>query len=104
MNGVMGVIELILLVAFFAVLLPLGRALVRRVEDGDDRRLEPGDRPAGDEGVPSAQEIAALRRQVAQLAERVEAIGEEQDFLVRLLEERPALGAPEREETRSAGS
>jgi len=100
----MAVADLIVLVAFFAVLLPLGRALVRRVEDADDRRLPGGDGTKRDGDVASAQEIAELRRQVSQLSERLEAIGEEQDFLVRLLEERPALGAPKREETRSSGS
>ncbi|HKK27085.1 MAG TPA: hypothetical protein VKB18_03310 [Gemmatimonadota bacterium] len=100
----MAVTELIVLIAFFAVLLPLGRALVRRVEDPDDRRIESGDRSSTAGTAPSGQEITELRRQVARLSERVDKLGEEQDFLVRLLEERPRLGTPERHETRSSGS
>lgn len=100
----MAVTELIVLIAFFAVLLPLGRAMVRRVEDSEGRRIEGGNGSDRVGDASSTQEIAELRRQVARLSERVEKLGEEQDFLVRLLEERPAIGAPDKHETRSSGS
>jgi hypothetical protein len=99
----MGVADLIILITFFAVLLPLGRALVRRLEDSP-RRVE-SDEPR--EAMPSGTsgaDIDGLRRQVAELTDRVDRMAEEQDFLVRLLEERPALQAPKPEGERSSGS
>jgi hypothetical protein len=99
----MGVAELIVLVMFFAVLLPLGRGLVRRLDDGPRRVETEGPTEAIPPGVPR-EDIESLRRQVAELTDRVERMAEEQDFLVRLLEERPALQAPKPEGERSSGS
>jgi hypothetical protein len=99
----MGVADLIVLITFFAVLLPLGRALVRRLEHGPRRVERDGPHEAMPSGMSSA-DIEGLRRQVAELTDRVDRMAEEQDFLVRLLEERPALQAPKPEGERSSGS
>ncbi len=100
----MGVADLIVLITFFAVLLPLGRALVRRIDDRPRRRVEPdGPRDTVAAGTPRG-EIEDLRRAVAELTDRVDRMAEEQDFLVKLLEERPALRPPPSEGERSAGS
>ena len=94
--------EIIVLVVFFAVVLPLGRALVRRVESGGRRPERSGGTDPVTGPVPTA-ELESLRRQLAELSDRVERLGEEQDFLVRLLEERPSLMAPKPEGKRSSG-
>jgi hypothetical protein len=95
--------ELFVLVMFFAVLLPLGRALVRRLDQKPGRVESAGARETLEDGAPR-EEIEGLRRQVAELTDRLDRMAEEQDFLVRLLEERPALRAPEPEGKRSSGS
>lgn len=97
----MGVADLIVLITFFAVLLPLGRALVRRLEDGHRPVESGGSSDAIQPGAPR-EDVESLRREVAELADRVDRMAEEQDFLVRLLEERPALRPPEPEGERSS--
>lgn len=75
----------LLLVLFIALVLPLGRALVRYVESASERQALPP--PC------TPEEFRALRDEVRVLAERVDKVREDTDFLTRLLEERPARRA-----------
>lgn len=78
----MGLIE-ILLVVF--VLGPLAGAVAHRIQQG-------GGGGADDDGDPEPGEaIRALEEEIGRLTERVDRLAEEQRFLERLLEERPAL-------------
>lgn len=82
----MGLIE-ILIVVF--VLAPLAGAAAHRIkQDGD-----------GSDGGehPGPETIRGLEEEIGRLSERVDRLAEEQRFLERLLEERPALNADDGE-------
>jgi hypothetical protein len=85
------VLMLVLLIPLTAVILDsqLGRALAARLERGAPR----------EEDRLTRERLAALETEVDRLSREVQHIGEESDFLRRLLEERPARPAlpPERD-------
>ncbi|MFQ5889367.1 MAG: hypothetical protein ACE5JR_04865 [Gemmatimonadota bacterium] len=70
----------------FLFLLPLGRAVVRYLESSAERKALP---PA----PCTPEEYRELREQVQILAGRVDKLREDNEFLTRLLEERPASRA-----------
>lgn len=78
----MGLIE-ILLVVF--VLGPLAGAMAHRIKHGAGSDADDGGDPEPGEA------IRALEEEIGRLTERVDRLAEEQRFLERLLEERPAL-------------
>ena len=82
----MGYVE-ILIVVF--VLGPLAGAAAYRIKEGG----------AGSDGgeAPDRETIRGLEEEVERLSERVDRLAEEQRFLERLLEERPALNADDGE-------
>jgi hypothetical protein len=85
------ILMLVLLIPLTAVILDsqLGRALAARLERGAPR----------EEDRLTRERIAALETEVERLSRDVQQLGEESEFLHRLLEERPARPAlpPERD-------
>lgn len=68
-------------VVLIVLIATLGEALARRYDASRRAELPPG---------PGERELAELRERVEVLVERVDRLSEEQRFLTRLLEERPA--------------
>lgn len=84
----MGMLEILIIVF---VLAPLAGAVAHRIQQGSGDDSETAGELAGDpESVASRQEIRELRQEVGRLSDRVERLVQQQDFLERLLEERPA--------------
>lgn len=78
----MGLIELLIVIF---VLCPIGGAVAYRIKHGAERR------EVGGESAPTSDStLPELREEMSRLAERVDRLAEEQRFLERLLDERPA--------------
>jgi len=72
------------IILLFFVLIPIGQAVAHFITSkADEKQLPQGASP---------DELRELEGQVRYLAERVEELTENQDFLTRLLEARPASG------------
>lgn len=89
----MGLVE-ILIVIF--VLCPIGGAVAYRIKHGAGRR-EVG----GESASTSDSALPELRAELSRLTERVDRLAEEQQFLERLLEERPARTVDDGERKRT---
>lgn len=86
----MGMIEILIIVF---VLAPLAGAVAHRIQQGSgDDAAAAGELAGGPESPASRQEVRELQQEVDRLTSTVDRLVKQQDFLERLLEERPALG------------
>jgi hypothetical protein len=78
---------LVLIILLFFVVVPIGQAVAKAIETRSTRPPLPKE-------PEQAGRLEELEQQVLYLAEQVEGIQENQDFLTRLLEHRPASDPP----------
>lgn len=78
---------LVLIVLLFFVVVPIGQAIAKAIETRSTRPPLPKE-------PESAGRLEELERQVLYLAEQVEGIHENQEFLTHLLENRPSSIPP----------
>ncbi|NNK48132.1 MAG: hypothetical protein HKP01_04605 [Gemmatimonadetes bacterium] len=77
----------VLIILVFFVVVPIGQAIAKAIETKATREALPKE-------PEQAGRLEELERQVLYLVEQVEGIQENQDFLTRLLEDRPASIPP----------
>lgn len=77
----------VLMILLFFVVVPIGQALAKAIETRATRHPLP-------EEPEQAGRLEELERQVAYLVEQVEGVQENQEFLTRLLENKPASIPP----------
>lgn len=77
----------VLIILVFFVVVPIGQAIAKAIETKAAREALPKE-------PEQAGRLEELEQQVMYLVEQVEGIQENQDFLTRLLEHRPASNPP----------
>ena len=77
----------VLIILVFFVVVPIGQAIAKAIETKATRDALPKE-------PEQAGRLEELERQVLYLVEQVEGIQENQDFLTRLLENRPTKSSP----------
>jgi hypothetical protein len=86
---------IVAIILLFFVVVPIGQAVAKAIEARASR-------PPSPESPEDAERLEQIDTQIRYLAERVEEISDRQEFLTRLLEDRPSgvLAAHSEEEER----